>query len=76
MALGDTLGVENMRMVGKLTDAQVAMDDSTLEADLDSIYSASLAAKSLQIVVGESLYKAYNRTLRKYILDAPTEPVA
>jgi len=76
MALGDTLGVENMQMVGKLTDAQVAMDDTTLEANLDSIYSAELASRSLKIIDGETLYRAYNRTLRKFILDAPTEPIA
>jgi len=73
MALGDTLGVENMQKVGKLTDAQIAMDDTALEADLDAIYAAALADRSLVIKSGESLYKAYNRTLRKYVLDAPTE---
>jgi len=62
-----------MQKVGKLTDAQIAMDDTALEADLDAIYAAALADRSLVIKSGESLYKAYNRTLRKYVLDAPTE---
>ena len=73
MALGDTLGANNLSMVGKLSDAQVAMDDTALNADLVSYFDTELASRSLAIADGSSLYKAFNRTLRKFILDAPTE---
>ena len=75
MALGDTLGAINLRMVGKLSDAQVAMDDTTLNADLVSFYDTELTSRSLAIKDGTSLYKAFNRSMRKFILDAETEAV-
>jgi hypothetical protein len=73
MALGTVLGVEKLRMVGKLSDAQVAMDDTALNADLVSVYDNALTDNGLVIKSGTSLYKAFNRSLRKFILEAQTE---
>ena len=71
MALGDTLGVEQLTMVGKLTDAQVAMNDTDLTNDLTTDYNAKLTLKSLVIAGGQSLTVNFNRTIRKFQMYAP-----
>ena len=76
MALAETLGVDKLSIAGKLSDAQVAMDDTALNADLVSIFDTALAEKSLAIKDGSSLYKAFSRALRKFILEADTQPAS
>ena len=73
MALADTLGVEEMTQVGKLSDAQIAMTNGDLETDLASDFNTAMSAKGLEVKTGETLAIAYNRALGKWKVSVLTQ---